>query len=233
MIANKVMYHPGMRPLLPLLAAFYVSWSGSALADPTADQSARPEDGEQPPPVNAHYVQYGVALAAHSTASPGDVCPSQGEVPCILGSGGGLGIRVGYQSRDSWYAGGAYEFSSQDSSNLLRLAILQQLRAEARYLFARERRLAPYLWFGTGLAVYGNEWSAETIGMANAMGVAGRFQLSRTSQVGAGLSYRPLLFHSWRDSAGQERANGFFGFGFAHLISLEVTFEISSPLPRW
>jgi hypothetical protein len=35
------------------------------------------------------------------------------------------------------------------------------------------------------------------------------------------------------DSAGQSRADRFFGFGLAHFIGLELVFEVRNPLPRW
>src|SRR5262245_922880 len=86
-----------------------------------------------PPPLSGHYLHYGVAVVTETVASPGDVCPNSprsdgsAPAPCILGSGGGLAIRIGYRSREPWYVGGAYEFSRQDASNLMILPILQQL----------------------------------------------------------------------------------------------------------
>ncbi len=105
---------------------------------------------------DSHFLQYGVSFATENVAWAADVCPSGvGNVPCILGPGFGATIRVGYRSRSPWYFGGAYEFSHHDSSNLLRLAILQQLRAESRYYFDQGARLTPYLLGGLGAMIYG------------------------------------------------------------------------------
>jgi hypothetical protein len=45
--------------------------------------------------------------------------------------------------------------------------------------------------------------------------------------------YRLLVPHAWTDSAGQRRADQFFGFGLAHFFALEFMLEVRDPLPRW
>lgn len=180
-----------------------------------------------------HYLQYGAGFAAETVASAGAVCPTNAGAPCILGSGLGLVLRAGYRTRTAWYVGGAYEFSRQDSSNLLRLAILQQLRGEARYYLREDARLVPYVAFGAGGALYGNEWGSETWGLTAFLGGGVEFEVSRTSVVGAALGYRPMAFRSFRDGAGQVRADDLLGFGVAHLVALELVFEVRDPLPRW
>jgi len=186
-----------------------------------------------PPPASFDYLQYGVAFAAETVVSAGDVCPSLGEAPCILGSGGGLEVRVGYRSRGPWYVGGAYESSRHDSSNLMRLAILQQLRAETRYYFDQGNRFTPYATGGVGAALYGNEWGSETGAVVSFLGGGCELQLSRKTVVGAALSYRPFLFRGWTDSAGQRRADRYLGFGLAHVVALSLVLEVRDPLPRW
>jgi opacity protein-like surface antigen len=185
------------------------------------------------PPTSFDYLQYGVALAAETVVSAGEVCPSDATAPCIFGSGFGLSIRAGYRSRSPWYVGGAYEASRHDPSNLLRLAILQQLRAEFRYYVNPETRTSPYVTGGLGMALYGNEWSAETGGLTSFLGAGLEFELSRSTVVGAALIYRPFLFRGWTDSAGQRRADKYLGFGLAHVIALEVVLEVKKPLARW
>ncbi len=185
------------------------------------------------PSNTAHYLQYGVGLTAEAQADPGDVCPDAAHAPCILGSGGGLAMRVGYRSRGRWYAGGAYEFSRQNPSNLMRLAILQQLRAETRYYLDVPSRLSPYLAGGLGMALYGNEFGTDTGGVTSFVGVGLELQLSRTTVIGTSLAYRPLLLRGWTDSAGQRRADRFLGFGLAHLVAIEIAVEVRSPLSRW
>jgi hypothetical protein len=189
--------------------------------------------GGRPPIINEHYIQYGVGIVAETVASPGGLCPSNATAPCILGSGAGLALRMGYRTRDAWYFGGSYEFSRQDPSNLLRLAILQQLRADARYYLDVTTRLVPYAAASVGGTLYGNEWGAETGGLTAFLGAGLEFEVSRTSLVGAVLGYRPLLVRRWTDTADQQRADQYFGFGLAHMVALEVVFEVRNPLPRW
>jgi hypothetical protein len=182
---------------------------------------------------NDHYVQYGVGFTAETVANPGSMCPAGAKAPCILGSGLGLAIRVGYRTRGPWFVGGAYEFSRQESANLYRLAILQQLRGEARYYFLESKRLVPYVSTAVGGVFYGNEWGSDTGGAMAFLGVGIEYQVSRTSVVGAAIGYRPLIFRRWQDRAGQIRSDELFGFGFSHMIGLELTFEVRDPLPRW
>ncbi len=187
-----------------------------------------------PPPISSHYLQYGVALAGEAVASAGEVCPtSRGSLPCILSGGGGLTLRVGYRTRGPWYIGGAYEFSRQDSENLLRLAILQQLRGELRYHLTRVTRTSPYVTTALGALVYGNEWGLDTWGLGSSLGLGLEFQLTPSLVLNIASNYRQLFFHRWTDSAGQVRASGTLDLGLAHIVALEFGFEIREPLPRW
>lgn len=201
------------------------------LASVTLATSARSAGGAAPS--LEHYLQYGVGVATETVASPGAVCPADAKAPCVLGSGVGLALRIGYRTRGPFYVGGAYEFSRQDSSNLLRLGILQQLRGEARYYLLDSTRLVPYLGLAVGGAIYGNEWESDTGGITAFLGGGVEFQISRTTVVGAQLGYRPVVFRRWEDSAGQVRADDLFGFGVSHLIVGELVFEVRDPLPRW
>jgi hypothetical protein len=207
-------------------AAFLV-----ALAALAAAVSAGAE--ERAAPVTEHYLQYGVGFTAETVPWPGAICPSNAAAPCILKSGVGLVVRAGYRTRGPFYLGGAYEFSRQESSNLLRLAILQQLRGEARYYLREDTRFTPYLSAAAGGALYGNEWGFDTGGIVAFLGGGFEFQVSGATVVGASLGYRPLVFRRWQDSAGQVRADDLFGFGIAHLIAGELTFEVRNPLSRW
>jgi len=187
-----------------------------------------------PPPISSHYLQYGVALTGEGIVSPGAVCPDEpGSLPCILNGGGGLAVRVGYRTRGPWYIGGAYEFSRQDSANLLRLAILQQLRAELRFHLVPAMRLSPYLGASVGGVVYGNEWGLDTWGWASALGGGLEIQVTPIILIDISLHYRQIFLRRWTDSGGQERAAGPLGFGLAHVIAFEFGFEIRDPLPRW
>jgi hypothetical protein len=202
---------------------------------------ASAQQSQRPPPNNVEYFQYGVAVAVEKLVSGGDVCPSPPSgaelskigTPCILGSGGGLAIRMGYRSRGPWFLGGAYEFARTDSGNLLRLGILQQLRGEARYYLDEGNRLTPYGMLGLGAVFYGNEWKVSSGGPMFTAGLGLEFQITQSTVIGLGLSYRALVFHHWTDSTGQVRADEYLGFGFAHTVGLEFILELRSPLARW
>jgi hypothetical protein len=187
-----------------------------------------------PPPISSHYLQYGVAITGETVASAGKVCPGgTSGLPCILGNGGGLLLRMGYRSRGPWYLGGAYEFSRQDSANLLRLAILQQLRAELRVHLTRVTRLSPYLTAALGGSIYGNEWGLDTWGGVSGVGAGLTFQVTPSILLNFALNYRQLFLRRWTDGAGQDRGAGPLDFGLAHIVALEFGFEIREPLSRW
>lgn len=209
------------------------SWIGLAVALLAPWVAADLPIPKRPPPSSFDYIQYGVAVTAENVVSAGDVCPAGATTPCILGSGGGLTVRAGYRARGPWYVGGAYEASRHDSSNLLRLAILQQIRAESRYYFDYGTITTPYLGAGVGAVLYGTEWGTDTGGVSAFLGLGAELQLSRATVVGAALGYRPMLFRGWTDSAGQRRADRFLGFGLAHSVVLEFVLEVRQPLPRW
>ncbi len=194
---------------------------------------ASAQESQRPAPTNVEYFQYGVGVALEKLASGGDVCPAHAKTPCILGSGGGLALRMGYRSRGPFYVGGAYEFIRMDSANLLRLAILQQLRAEARYYLDVGNRLTPYAGLGFGAAVYGNEWHASTGGPTVSAGLGLEFQVTQSTVIGGSLNYRGFLLHHFADSTGQARADRYLGFGLAHTIGFELTLELRDPLARW
>ena len=197
---------------------------------------ARPVNAQTavlPPPTSVEYMQYGVSLHTLTLLDGGAVCPVDAPTPCILGSGGGLGLRVGYRSRGPFYLGASFQLSRLNSSNLLRLAILQRLTAEGRYYFDRGNRLTPYLLGGLGGAIYGNEWGASSGGAAFSFGVGLEYQISERTVVTLLPTYQPILFRRFYDSTGQERASGLLGFGLAHWLAVQIIIEARDPLSRW
>lgn len=183
------------------------------------------------PPLHVEYAQYGVGFTVESALSPGATCPTPTATvkpkPCILGSGGGLAIRAGYRNPGPWYIGGAYEFTKMDSSNLYRLGIFQQIRAEARYFLDFGYRASPYIQLGAGAVLYGNEWGVETGGGQVFAGVGVEAEVSRLAVLGIGFVYRPTLIAAWKDTAGQERP-----LGVAQFVGLDLILEARSVLGR-
>ena len=177
-------------------------------------------------------LQVGFAFVGENVASAGDVCPPDSTIPCILGSGGGMLVRIGYRASRSWFIGGAYEFTRHESANLLRLPILQQGRAEGRYYFDRGERTTGYLSAGAGVHLYGSDWAASAWGGVAQVGAGVEFELSPNTVVGCALVYRALIEKAWTDGAGERRSDAVLGFGLAHLIGLEFALEVRDPVPH-
>lgn len=151
---------------------------------------------------------------------------------CIFGSGAGVEVGVGYRMNERWYFGGAYGFSRQDASNLIRLPILQQFRAKVRFYWLEGTAMSPYLNLATGVALYGNEWTADTWGFANAVGLGLTYQVGEETVMGLGIDYRPIFFQNWVDQSGQERG-GDLGLSAAHFLAVELTIELKSEISPW
>ena len=175
-----------------------------------------------PPPTHRAFFQYGIGIAAEAVASAGPIC--SGVSNCIVGSGGGLAIRFGYRPDTDLYVGGAYEFSKQDASELYRLGILQQVRAEARRYFSTGRETSPFLLVGVGAQGYGNEWSVDTWGPNATIGGGLEVELGGPV-LGVSLAYRPMYFQAWVDSSTISH-----DAGVAHFVSFEVTLEARDAL---
>jgi len=218
------MYPAGVvRARRPALLGFAAA-AAWLLAAPRArgDESLSPvsEAGVvRPPPLGHAYLQYGVAFTVENVASAGPICAAPNS-PCILGSGGGISVRVGYRPGEELYIGGAYEFSKQDPNNLYRLGILQQARAELRRYFPTGLLTTPFIYFGAGVAGYGDEWSLDTWGLTAAVGAGVELELSGAFHLGFAIVYRPLFLTAWVDSSKTPR-----DAGVAHLVGLEVALE--------
>ncbi len=193
----------------------------------TALPSQHTEGFSEPSPLEVDYAQYGVAIAAELPLAPGGICSSAAVAPCIIGVGGGPVLRGGYRPSGAWYFGGAYQFSKLDSSNLLRLGIMQQLRAEMRYYIDTGSRVTPFVTWALGGMVYGNEFSAETGGPTTYAGGGLEFEVSRLVVVGLDVAYQPMLFVGYTDSAGQARETG-----VAQYVHIELSIELRTELGR-
>ncbi len=206
-----------------------LAWLGIATPSARADESAAVAIAETealPPPTPARraYVQYGVAFTVEGVAHAGPVCADPNQ-PCILGSGGGINIGVGWRPSDDFYIGGAYEFSKQDPNKLFRLAILQQVRLEVRHYFATGKSAEPFALFAVGLASYGNEWSVATWGPSGTIGGGVEVELTGGVVLDMSLAYRPIYLRSFADSI-----PAYHDAGVAHFISFQVALEAQDNL---
>jgi hypothetical protein len=184
------------------------------------------------PPSSARYLQYGIAFTGEfigPLTSAGPMCDEArhlGGEQCILASGGGVAIRVGMRRAGPWYFGGAYELSKQDPNKLYRLAILHQLRGEARYYLRPELQTQPFLTGGVGVAGYGNEFDPrDTHGPLAFLGLGAETQISRRTVFVFGVSYRAILFSRFVDSSGATRPSG-----VATMLGVDLALEARDPL---
>lgn len=195
---------------------------GEAPAAPTEEDEerfARELEHAPPPPSHVVYFQYGVAFTANEVIAPGALCDDVSK-PCILDSGGGIIIRGGWRSSGPLYVGGAYELTKQDPNKLYRIALLQQARAEARYYIPTHRVAEPYASGSLGLVGYGNEWAVDTWGPSASLGGGIEYQITRTTVVGVGLTYRFAYLQGFIDSAGTNREAG-----VAQMLGLDILLE--------
>lgn len=196
-------------------------------AGPRSPTPDRTNDRNRPTPLEVDYAQYGLGLGGELNLSQGPICPAKAATPCILGSGGGLAIRGGYRPSGPWYFGGAYQFSKLDSNNLFRLGIFQQLRGEMRYFIDLGSRVTPYVEWGLGGAIYGNEWGADTAGALALAGGGIEFEITRFAVIGLQLAYEPVLLAGYTDTTGQRRDTGITQF-----LRMELRVELRTELGR-
>jgi hypothetical protein len=180
------------------------------------------EPAVTPPPSQHKYLEYGVALTVEAVASAGAICKLVDN--CIFGSGGGLVVRVGWRPSEEIYIGGAYGISKQDPSQLYRLGILQQLRAEVRRYFPTGHTVTPFGLVGLGFSGYGNEWSIDTWGPEASVGGGIEVDLGGPVVV-VQLAYRPMYFHSWVVSQTDDLQSG-----VVHFVGIDIAVEAKDRL---
>lgn len=196
---------------------------GAALT--TAGGARADEVSAKPPELTRAFFQYGLSFTGEAVAYAGPICSSAPAAPCIFGSGGGVAARVGRRARTPFYFGVAYEFSKHDPSQLYRLAILQQLRFEARYYLLTATKLQPFVLGAAGVNAYGNLWGIDTGGPGASIGIGVEAQVAYAATVGLSLGYRVLGFTSFTDSAGTARDGG-----IAHVFGIDLSLETREPL---
>ena len=202
-------------------AAGLVACAGLVLAP----RARADEISAKPPELTRAFFQYGLSFTGEAVASAGPMCSSAPAAPCIFGSGGGVAARIGRRARTPWYFGVAYEFSKHDPSQLYRLAILQQLRVEARYYLLTSTKLQPFVLGAAGLNTYGNLCGVDTGGPGASRGVGVEAQVAYAATVGLSLGYRVLGFTAFTDSAGTSRDGG-----IAHVFGIDLSLETREPL---
>ena len=199
-------------------------WLASLSPGARADEN-QPLVPVAPPPIPRRaFLQYGVAFTVEGVVTPGPMCSDQAN-PCILGSGGGIAVRVGFRPTERLYLGSAYELSKQEPDKLYRLGILQQARFELRRYFPTGHQTTPFVLLGLGIAGYGNEWQVDTWGPGAVLGGGLEMEVSDSLLLDVGLSYRPVYFRRFVDSS-----TLLHDAGVAQFIGLELAVEAQEGL---
>jgi hypothetical protein len=184
---------------------------------------AQMEQAANPPTTERPRLQYGIAFTIEDVVAPGPIC-EPGD-PCILGSGGGVLVRVGWRPSERLYVGGAYELSKQEPDKLYRLGILQQARGEARRYFPTGHSTTPFVLLGAGLAGYGDEWAVDTWGPSLMLGAGLEVEVSAALLFDFSLAYRPVYLQHYVDSSTLSH-----GAGVAQLFVVELAIEATEAL---
>jgi hypothetical protein len=195
----------------------------SARADEAASAVESETSVKLPTPRRA-FLQYGIAFTVEGVASPGPICADPGN-PCILGSGGGIAVRLGWRPTEHLYLGGAYELSKQEPDKLYRLGILQQARGELREYFPTGHLTTPFALLGAGLAGYGNEWSVDTWGPSATLGAGLELEVTGGILLDVLLFYRPIYLQAFVDSSTLSH-----NAGIAQFVGLELAIEAQEAL---
>jgi len=210
--------------------AVLVAFARTASADSGTATNGGTASASTPPHLAQAFIQGGIAFTGEFVIAPGPICNFPGAPSCILGTGGGLALRIGRRLRGPLYLGAAYEFSKMESNQLYRLAILQQFRAEGRYYVFTGRSTEPYFGVTAGAAGYGNVWGVDTAGPLFGATVGAEFQISTYIVLGLAISYRAIFFTRFTDSADTTRPPDGIGPSFSHLIGVDLILETRDPL---
>jgi len=165
-------------------------------------------------------IQYGVGFSTEFPLARGGLCPAN--QPCILGAGGGIAARLGFRVGSTYYLGGAYSVTKQDSDKLYRLSTLQQARVEGRYFLDGGRAVSPYAFAALGAAAYGNEWSIDTFGPLGSLGLGLTAEVTPRTLLGFSAGYRVIRFQAFDDPTGLRREAS-----YTHMFSMDLTMEVS------
>ena len=106
MFALRACFGPRCTDGSVALIAVALAWLGTAtpaaLADEAAAVAVEPEALAPSAPPRRAQIQYGVAYTVEVIPQAGPVCANQDQ-PCILGSGGGIDVSVGWRPTDAFY----------------------------------------------------------------------------------------------------------------------------------
>ena len=212
---------------LALAAAIVAPKSVRAEAQQSVGKASDPREGLDPFPSTGRYLSYGFSFHSLALLSAGGVCPGGAKEPCVIGGGGGLSFTGAYRTpEDTWGIG--YGVTFHESSTIYQRGVLQQLRG---YVRVRPHWLGfgdgvnGFYGFGTGAAVYGDNWRVATVAALAQTMVGAEVDIGVKLALVVSLSYQAFLFHSFLDASGQARPTG-----VAQFLGLQLGLELHEPL---
>jgi hypothetical protein len=170
-----------------------------------------------------NFLQASAGLVGEFVVHAGGLC--EGTSSCILGSGAGVVARAGWRNTSPFFLGAAYELTRHDADNLYRLATLQHIRGEVRYIMDSQMQTRPFLVAGVGILAYGNEWGVDSQGAALSLGIGMESELGPSTLASTCLSYRTAYFTPF-----QVATVGVLPGSVAHFLSLEFTLDVLEPM---
>lgn len=189
-----------------------------ALADlPTADT-----DFVLPPPRNdlgaLLIVEPSMELVFPVTSD--SLCPDGPNRGCVFGSGFGLGVLVERRSRRGVGIGGAYGMSLMDGGGIYEFSTLQTFTVSVRGFFLEPNFVHPMIGLSAGLALFGEAFRAETIGLVVDLRAGMELEITRTLAMTGAIDLRMLYLRGFTSSEGRQRAGSGVDFALALQVGL-------------
>ncbi len=165
--------------------------------------------------------QFGIGMAVRF-ATRSSFC--RDDASCVLGSGAGVVAMMGVRRTEHWYFGGAYEFTKHNAATLLRLGIMQHLRADFRYYIPLADDWGAHLGASPGFIAYGNEWSIQTWGAGLQLRGAVDRRVGGTL-LGMGLLWQTAFLREMADPSRPNETDAAYAAGFVNFFGIELHIE--------
>jgi hypothetical protein len=151
------------------------------------------------------------------------LCPSGSD--CVFQGGGSFGVVLERRWPSGPAIGLGYQLWFLDASGIYELGLMQELRAQFRYLFLMEAILHPFLGAGIGAVVFGDTFAVATVGVAVDAFLGVELELTETISVHVAIPWRVFRTDSFTTRRDRVRRAEEAGFNVA--ASLELGLAIT------
>lgn len=152
------------------------------------------------------------------------LCPDGPDRGCVFGSGFGLGVLVERRSRRGIGIGGAYGMSLMDGGGVYEFTTVQTFSVSLRGYFLEHNFVHPMLGVSAGLALFGEAFRADTLGLVADVSAGVELEMTRTLAMTAALDLRMLYFRGFTSAEGRQRGGG--GLDFALALRVGLVLEV-------